>query len=81
VCLTIDFLDGFKVSIVRPLYKKGDKTSMSNYKPTSLLTTFFKVLEKVMHNRLSHYLQTNDITVQNNLASGKEHPLKMQHLS
>jgi hypothetical protein len=36
---------------------------MSNYRPISLLTTFSKVLvlEKVMHNRLHHYLQTNNI--------------------
>jgi hypothetical protein len=32
---------------------------MSNYRPISLLTTFSKVLEKVMYNRLSHYFQTN----------------------
>jgi hypothetical protein len=48
---------------VRPLYKKGDKTNMSNYRPISLLTTFSKVLEKVLYNRLSHYLQTNNILV------------------
>jgi hypothetical protein len=34
---------------------------MSNYRPVSLLTTFSKVIEKVMHNRLSHYIQTNII--------------------
>jgi hypothetical protein len=32
---------------------------MSNYRPISLLTVFSKVLEKVMHNRLSHYFQNN----------------------
>jgi hypothetical protein len=36
---------------------------MSNYEPISLLTTFSKVLEKVMHDRLSHYLQINNILV------------------
>jgi hypothetical protein len=61
--LTGIFPNRLKVSIVRPLYKKGDKTNMSNYRPISLLTTFSKVLEKVMYNRLSHYLQTNNILV------------------
>jgi predicted CoA-binding protein len=37
---------------------------MSNYGPFTILTMFSKVLEKVMHNRLSHYLQTNNILVQ-----------------
>jgi hypothetical protein len=61
--LTGIFPNRLKVSIVRPLYKKGGKTHMSNYRPISLLTTFSKVLEKVMYNRLSLYLQTNNILV------------------
>jgi hypothetical protein len=36
---------------------------MSNYRPISLLTTFSKVLEKVMHTRLIQYLQTNNVLV------------------
>jgi hypothetical protein len=36
---------------------------MSNYRPISLSTTFFKVLMKAMHNNLSHYLLTNNILV------------------
>jgi hypothetical protein len=36
---------------------------MSNYRPISLLTTFSKVLEKVMYKRLSHYMKTNKILV------------------
>jgi hypothetical protein len=36
---------------------------MSNYRPISLLTTFSKVLEKVVYNKLSQYLQTNNILV------------------
>jgi hypothetical protein len=33
---------------------------MPNYRPVLLLTTFSKLLDKVMHSRLSHYLQTNN---------------------
>jgi hypothetical protein len=38
---------------------------MSNYRSISLLTTFYEVRvpDNVMHNRLSHYLQNNNILV------------------
>jgi hypothetical protein len=36
---------------------------MKNHRPISLLTTFSKVPEKVMHKRLSQYLKTNNILV------------------
>jgi hypothetical protein len=57
------FPDHLKIAVVKPLYKKGDRTNMSNCMTFSLLTTFSKVLEKVMHSRLSHYLQNNNILV------------------
>jgi hypothetical protein len=37
---------------------------MSDYRPISLLTAFSKVLEKVLHKRLTHYCQTDSILVQ-----------------
>jgi hypothetical protein len=36
---------------------------MANYRPISLLTVFSTVLEKVMYNRLSHRMHTNNILV------------------
>jgi hypothetical protein len=54
------FPEYLKVSIVKPLFKKGDKTSMTNYRPISLLTIFSKVLEEVM---LIHYMHTTSILV------------------
>ena len=50
-----------KYSIIKPLYKKGDKTDPSNYRPISMLTSFSKVLEKTLHNRLIEYLNNNNI--------------------
>jgi hypothetical protein len=29
------------IAVVKPLYKTADKTRMTNYRPTSLLTVFF----------------------------------------
>jgi hypothetical protein len=53
----------FKISIAKPLFMKGDKTSMTNYGSISVLMVFSKVLDKVMYNRLSHHMHTNIILV------------------
>ena len=41
------FSDRLKFSEVKPLYKKGDKTEIFNYRPISLLTSFSKTLKKL----------------------------------
>ena len=35
------FPDCLKIAVVKPLDKKGNKTSMANYWPVSLLRVFF----------------------------------------
>ena len=57
------FPDCLKIAVVKPLYKKEDKTNIKNYRPVSLLTIFSKVLEKAMHSRLSQHLHINYILV------------------
>jgi hypothetical protein len=39
------FPDHLKISAVKPMYKKGGKTNMSNYRPIPMLTTFSEVHE------------------------------------
>jgi len=48
---------------VRPLFKKGDTTEFSNYRPISLLTSFYKIIEKIIFKRLCNYLSDNNILV------------------
>ena len=38
------------------LFKTDDKSLISNYKPISLLSSFSKILEKVIYNHLMSYL-------------------------
>jgi hypothetical protein len=45
-----------KYAEVVPLFKKGDKKDMSNYRPVSLLTAFSKVFEKVINVRIYQHL-------------------------
>jgi hypothetical protein len=50
------FTDRLKYAIVKPLFKKGDKSKISNYRPISILSSFSKVIEKVMYNQLQEHL-------------------------
>lgn len=51
----------FKKAIVHPIFKDGDRNSVNNYRPISVLTTLSKVLEKVLNKRLLSYLDHNNI--------------------
>jgi fructose-1,6-bisphosphatase/inositol monophosphatase family enzyme len=49
------------MQLVKPFFKKGDKSKISNYRPISILSSFSKVLEKVMYNQLQEHLNKYSI--------------------
>ena len=53
-----------KYAIVNPIFKKGNKQEISNYRPISLLTSFSKILEKLIYARLHAHIDMNSILVQ-----------------
>ena len=50
-----------KIAKVVPIYKKDDKTQVTNYRPISLLPSISKVLEKIVYKRLISFLTVNNI--------------------
>ena len=48
--------DQLKSAKVVPIFKKGEKECLANYRPISVLPYFAKFLEKVMYDRLSSYV-------------------------
>lgn len=45
-----------KIARVIPIFKTGDKSSLKNYRPISILPTFSKIIEKIVARRLINYL-------------------------
>lgn len=48
-----------KEAVVVPVFKKGDKNDISNYRPISLLPVFSKIIEKCMASRMALFLEEN----------------------
>ena len=57
--------DNLKVASVIPVYKSGNHSSVSNYRPISLLSVFNKLLEKLMSKRITVYLEKYNILNEN----------------
>jgi hypothetical protein len=52
-----------KLAKVIPIFKSGEMSQISNYRPISLLPTFSKVLEKIVYTRLYKYFTKYDILI------------------
>ena len=59
------FPEQMKIAKVIPIHKGGTKTEAGNYRPISLLNTFSKIYEKLMHSRILNFLEQNDSLYEN----------------
>ena len=46
-----------KTALIKPIYKKGDKNNIKNYRPIALLNNISKIFEKVINDRLMTFLE------------------------
>jgi hypothetical protein len=51
----------WKKSVVKPIYKNGEKEEAINYQPITIVPALSKVLEKVIANHLIAFLEKHDI--------------------
>ena len=58
------FPDKLKIVRVTPIFKKGNNTLVTNYRPISVLPSFSKLLERIMYDRLYKILLENNILYQ-----------------
>ena len=52
--------DKLKLAKIIPIFKKGSKTIISNYRPISLLSNLNKIFEKLVFSRVYSFLDSND---------------------
>ncbi len=67
------FPEQFKTAKIVPIFKGGDKINLDNYRPISLLDNFSKIYEKIMHNRLSTFLEAKDLISEYQFGFRKSH--------
>ena len=56
--------DGLKIALVTPIFKANENNEFKNYRPISVLTSFSKLLEKLMYKRLINHIEKNNILTQ-----------------
>jgi hypothetical protein len=75
--INCSFCDGcvpnnLKVAKVIPLFKSGDKLTVSNYRPISLLPIFSKIFERSAYNRFLSFIDNNEILHKNQFGFRKK---------
>ena len=55
------FPDIWKKSNVIPIYKKGDKQLINNYRPVSLLPVFGKIFERLIFNNIYNFFEMHNL--------------------
>ena len=55
------FPDHMNIAKIIPIFKNGQKTEFTNYRPISILSQFSKILEKLFNLRLEKFLDANKI--------------------
>lgn len=57
------FPEILKISVIKPMFKKGDRQDPSNYRPIALIPVFSKIFEKILHTSIYSFLETNKILI------------------
>ena len=74
------FPDKLKVAKVIPLFKKGDPTLLTNYRPISLLPSLSKIFEKVIYQQLYAYFENLNLFFKGQYGFRKGHSTEMASL-
>ena len=65
ILISAIYRDMWKLANVIPIFKKGDKQLIKNYRPISLLPICGKMFEKIIFNNLYNYFNGNNLITKN----------------
>ena len=73
-CIThSDIPDSWKHSTVHPIFKSGNPSDPTNFRPISLVPVIMKIAERIVHQQLYHYLSSN------HLLASSQHGFRPRH--
>jgi len=55
------FPNEMKISKVIPVFKAGEKTLFTNYRPISILPAFSKIIEKIIANKMIYFFESTNV--------------------
>lgn len=70
---TATFPDKLKVAKVVAIYKKGDPTNPSNFRPVSILPAISKIFERVLHDQLTQHFTSLGLFCESQYGFRKNH--------
>ena len=65
--------DELKIAHVIPLFKSGDRSLFTNYRPVSVLPAFSKIFERAIYNHLLSYLDKHKVLSNSQFGLRKKH--------
>ena len=71
----------WKQALVVPIFKKGDKHQLSNYRPVSLTSITCKLLEHIIHSNIMHHFDQHRVLCDNQHGFRKKRSFETQLLS
>lgn len=69
-----------KIAKVIPIYKKGSRLELTNYRPISLLSVISKIVENTIAHQLSDHFNENDLFYNHQYGFRKEHSTELAAL-
>jgi hypothetical protein len=62
----------FPQAVVAPILKKGDPTKEENYRPVSCMSVASKVLEKIVCDQVTHYMEIHGLLPEKDRQAGRQ---------